>query len=323
MTTEHHKSSVESITVVELVNDALIRRLAGREAVVFGQNITAGSRISGLGKGLDSQQGVIAVNTPNSENSLMGFGFGLMLMGTDSAYLMKQHDFALLGLDHLTNTWNSVRPRMTKAAFIVLMVVVDSGFEGPQASLNNLDEFSSLTRCPVHFLNSRANVEAAFEESQAGGLHLMALSQTTLHSSLTDFQGASVKTAFGELITGDVPSKILIVFFGLDTAYFLEVLNQFRSSGFPADSLIFRKTIHSTESWEEFVTKYTSIVVVSTSKSEVTYAQKLALEISQSERSVKYFGRKSSERWSQVNEDQPEWSPSQIFKKWMESEHAI
>ena len=76
--------------------------------VIFGQNIISGSRISGLGNGIDKLNNIKAINTTNSENSLMGLGLGLALEGVPAIFLMKQHDFALLGLDQLTNTVNLI-----------------------------------------------------------------------------------------------------------------------------------------------------------------------------------------------------------------------
>lgn len=322
MKRENQETTDENAKVVEIVNGALIRRLSQNGGVVFGQNITAGSRVSGLGKAVDTQEGIIALNTPNSENSLMGFGLGLMLSGTDSAYLMKQHDFALLGLDHLTNTVNSSKLGWPTAAFIVLMVVVDSGFEGPQASLNNLDEFASLARSPVHYLNTKGNVEAAFESSLSGGLHLMAVSQKMLRNTFVQFPGASHQSSIGEWSVVSPGSEVLVVFFGLDTGYFRQVLAEFNNSGFQADSLITTKVSIPEDMANENLLKYKSIVVISTSKSEVSYAQKWALSLSQMSMPVRYFGREPSDLWSQVHEDRPELSPSDVFRKWIEFENG-
>ena len=322
MKRENQETTDENAKVVEIVNGALIRRFSKKGGVVFGQNITAGSRVSGLGNGIDTQEGIIALNTPNSENSLMGFGLGLMLSGTDSAFLMKQHDFALLGLDHLTNTVNSSKLGLPTAAFIVLMVVVDSGFEGPQASLNNLDEFASLSRSPVHYLNTKGNVEAAFQSTQSGGLHLMAVSQKMLRNKFDNLPGDLNQSSIGTLSIASSASEVLIVFFGLDLGYFREVLAEFQNAGFKADYLIAGSVSPSMSFGKEGISKYKSIVVISTSKSEISYAQKWALSLTQISIPVRYFGREPSDRWSKVNEDRPELSPSDVFRKWIEFENG-
>ena len=56
--------------------------------MVFGQNINAGSCLSGLTRGLSGPNNNITVlNTPNSENCLVGVGFGLMLNDVHSIFL--------------------------------------------------------------------------------------------------------------------------------------------------------------------------------------------------------------------------------------------
>ena len=63
--------------------------------IIFGQNVSAGSCLSGLTRGLKSAQGLQMINTPNCENAMVGFGFGMMLRGVDSMFIVKQHDFLL------------------------------------------------------------------------------------------------------------------------------------------------------------------------------------------------------------------------------------
>jgi pyruvate dehydrogenase E1 component beta subunit len=114
------------------------------DLVIFGQNIDAGSCLSGLTKGLSEVNSGITQNTQNSENTLVGCGFGLMLNGVSSIFFMKQLDFLLLGIDQIVNTYNVVRQGKPKASFTIFPVTVDSGYEGPQSSLNNLDDFCSI-----------------------------------------------------------------------------------------------------------------------------------------------------------------------------------
>ena len=107
--------------------------------VVFGQNINAGSCLSGLTRGLSGPNNNITVlNTPNSENCLVGVGFGLMLNDVHSIFFMKQLDFLLLGIDQIVNTYNVLRQTDHTTSFTIFPITMDSGYEGPQASLNNL-----------------------------------------------------------------------------------------------------------------------------------------------------------------------------------------
>jgi hypothetical protein len=281
----------------------------------------AGSRISGLGAGLDQQKNIITRNSPNVENSLMGFGLGLMLSGTDAALIMKQHDFALLGLDQLTNTVNVTKTYSLSASFIVMMVVVDSGFEGPQASLNNLDEFASLSRSPVHFLNTRENIDKAFKSSETPGLHMMALSQKNMKRALVSYADISEKTGIGELIRNSRQSSTLLVYFGLDLSYLNEINSEFISHNVATDHLIVSGISSSMKFDEPLISHYKSIVVIDTSKSEISYAQMFSYKIASGGRKVTYIGREPSIKWSYVNEDKPEITPITVYELWKGNSH--
>ena len=306
---------------VQYVNQSLRERFEGKRSVIFGQNIVAGSRISGLGAGLDNLESVTAINTPNVENSLMGFGLGLMLSGTDSAFLMKQHDFALLGLDQLTNTVNVARTLKPHASFIVFMVVVDSGYEGPQASLNNLDEFASLSRSPVYFLNTKKNIDFAFQQSKNPGLHFMVLSQSSMKKDLIDFGGSSVCVGSGELVQKEAKSQHLIIYFGSDLSYVQNLQIEFSTNQTETDILVINRLGLDVNVDKHLLKSYKSVVIVNQSKSQVSYAQKMAYEIS-SIVPVTYISRIPSPNWGQVFEDLPEISPAEVVKMWKDKLHA-
>lgn len=173
-------------TFCEEINKTIIDIFSKYDrSVIYGQNIIAGSRISGLGKNLEKIQNAFVFNSTNTENSLMGIGMGCSLMGVPSLYLMKQHDFALLGLDQLVNTYNLIRNKRMKAPFIVVMVVVDSGFEGPQSNLNNLDDFASITKANVHFLNTYEKISTFKDLNLSNDLHFLAISQKNLKKEIS------------------------------------------------------------------------------------------------------------------------------------------
>ncbi len=313
-------NSESNLNYVQYINKLTIERFSHKNSVIFGQNIIAGSRISGLGSNLDSQQGITAINTPNVENSLMGFGLGLMISGTDSAFIMKQHDFALLGLDQITNTVNVVKTYNLKASFILMMVVVDSGYEGPQASLNNLDEFASLSRSPVYFLNSQANIEYAFQSSRTPGFHIMAISQKSMKKPIVSYPSSTQLTPLGPVIENSIDSKALIIYFGLDLGYLTEIESIFKSKNLPVDFLIVSHIQGDMSIDSDYLSKYSSVLIVETSKSEVTYAQKLALSLTTVKRNVLYVGRQPSAEWSLVNPDLPEVTAIEIFNRWKVSQ---
>ena len=92
---------------IQCINDSLNKASdTENKFVVYGQNVVAGSCIGGLGRGIGDTANRTVINTPNVENTQVGVGFGLMLQGISSVYVMKQLDFLLLGIDQLTNTNN-------------------------------------------------------------------------------------------------------------------------------------------------------------------------------------------------------------------------
>ena len=117
---------------IEYVNGRIREELDGSSPMVlFGQNVTTGSCISGLTRGLVESGELRIINTPNVENTLVGVGLGLMLSGISSVFFMKQQDFLLLGIDHLVNTYNAVRIKQPAASFsIVTIVVLDRSHPG-------------------------------------------------------------------------------------------------------------------------------------------------------------------------------------------------
>lgn len=199
------------------INSNLVRYLSKNKfSVVFGQNLISGSRISGLGKNLDKIKDVYAFNSTNTENSLMGLGFGLAIQGMNSFYVMKQHDFALLGLDQLTNTNKLTKALKVKGTFTILMVVVDSGYEGPQSNLYNLNEFSSLINSPIYLLNCSKSIEKAFASTESP-LRIFAVSQKYLKAELEENNRTQVGNS-GFLKEGsstDPHTSVALVNFGL------------------------------------------------------------------------------------------------------------
>ena len=90
---------------IEFVNNLLKEEVSKHEQlVIFGQNVSAGSCIGGMTRGLSIPKSGRIINSTNSENALCGFGFGMMINDVSSIFFMKQLDFLLLGIDHLVNT---------------------------------------------------------------------------------------------------------------------------------------------------------------------------------------------------------------------------
>lgn len=136
----------------EFINDLIRKELATKNRLLaFGQNVSAGSCLGGLTKGLKLKSSSRIINTPNSENSLVGFGFGLMINNISSVYFMKQMDFLLLGIDQLVNTYGFIRnlyDDKNKTSFSIVATVYDGGYDGVQSSLNVFGDFCSIGRLP-------------------------------------------------------------------------------------------------------------------------------------------------------------------------------
>jgi hypothetical protein len=67
--------------------------------------------------------------------------------------------------------------------------------------------------------------------------------------------------------------------------------------------------------------KYASIIIIDTSKSEISYAQKLASDLKSKFDKILYVGRTQSDRWGYVNSDEPETNPSEILNMWTRSQN--
>ena len=281
--------------------------------IIFGQNIISGSRISGLGKDLEKISNVTALNTTNAENSLMGLGLGLALNGTPSMFIMKQHDFALLGLDQLTNSVNLIQNFGFNESFIIVMVVVDSGYEGPQASLNNLDEFASLSRQPLYFLNSKQNIEHAFECAKKPGLHIMALSQKQMKSPILNLPKGRMNSKDASNSSA-VNSENLIIYTGFNTELIEQLLIEARNMDTSFDLLL--NSMLPFPKFDEValdLRRYSRVAFIQDTKSLFTASHVEAIKIVSRSNEVRVFTRVPNLSWSSVFHDSPEYKTEEII----------
>ena len=156
--------------------------------VLFGQNVSTGSCLGGLTRGLSKIDGCDVFNTPNTENALVGMGFGLMLSGTPSALFMKQQDFLLLGIDHLRNTNNFLRQNIPSTSFTIVNITMDAGYEGIQSSLNNLMDFCAIAGCDGYTVSSKQEASSVIELCFARpGFRIISVSQRLFGAEILDF----------------------------------------------------------------------------------------------------------------------------------------
>lgn len=169
------------MTYIEFVNK-LLRKEAERHdnLAVFGQNVAAGSYIGGFTKGIKVNSTGRIINSTNSENSLCGLGFGVMLRGANAVFFMKQLDFLLLGIDQLVDTYNEIRnmPREPRGSFTIMPLIVDNGYQGPQSSLNNFADFCSIARIEGYAVTNKIDAENIISAKMVSpGFRIIGVSQ--------------------------------------------------------------------------------------------------------------------------------------------------
>ena len=162
--------------IIDIFNSTLCKTIK-KQSILFGQNITTGSRIAGMTNNIENIKDVEILNTQNSESSLMGFGLGLMLSKINAYYFAKQLDFILLGLDHIVNTFNYLVIQKIKHSFTIVTYIVDSGYEGPQSRFNCLAEFASMSKAKCKYLVFPEDIKYNLKYISKGGLNIMCLSQ--------------------------------------------------------------------------------------------------------------------------------------------------
>jgi pyruvate/2-oxoglutarate/acetoin dehydrogenase E1 component len=175
---------------VQYINSLIKEQVEGQsDIVLFGQNINAGSSLSGLTRGLSVKGNGLIINTQNSENLLVGVGFGLMLNDVSSVFFMKQMDFLLLGIDHLVNTYNIVRQSNPKASFTIFPVMVDSGYEGPQSALNNFDDFCSIAGVEGYSFTNKEDARRIISDQLVRpGFRILSTGQRLLREDVLDLE---------------------------------------------------------------------------------------------------------------------------------------
>lgn len=303
-------------TFTKTINVKINELCSNEPTIIFGQNIISGSRISGLGIGLENNINSLAINTTNTENSLFGMGFGILLTGINAIYLMKQHDFGLLGFDQLRHTNNLLRNLQIANNFRIIQVVVDSGMEGPQSNLNNLNEYSSISDAPVYFLNSLENIEFAFEQSKKDQLSVLAISQSTMKSPVLQISEKSVGTGIGRLYysASNYERKILLIAFATNSNFATQVRSQLEDLEFELDILLVshlkKYQLEESQIWG----KYQTIIVSDESKSVVSFSDLLLQELYRlyPEKTIIPLRNQQNKSWATVNEDTPGWEIESI-----------
>lgn len=169
------------MTYLSYINERIRAEVAKHSVVMYGQNITRGSCLGGLTRGIEAGRGGRAINTTNAENTLTGLGFGMLLQGQPSIFFMKQMDFLLLGIDQLVNTYNNIRSTRapdTLGSYTIFPITVDSGYQGPQSSLNTLADFCTIAKLRGYTLTNKWDTERILSRHLISpGMRLITVSQ--------------------------------------------------------------------------------------------------------------------------------------------------
>ncbi len=258
---------------IEYVNEIIRRESVARDyLVMFGQNVNAGSFIGGFTKGLSVTSKSKILNTPNSENTLVGFGFGVMLGGGSAIFFMKQLDFLFLGIDHLVNTYNMLRntSKIPKGSFTIMPIVVDNGYQGPQSSSNNFGDFCSMARIPGFAITNQYDAEGIIAKHMvSSGFRILAISQRLSKEDLINTGDPFDKDAEMKWVQYSEGNDVTIVCFNFTFPYGWQLKLNMELSGMT--SSLFNINYMTPIDWSPIIAsvkKTKRIVILDDSKSE-------------------------------------------------------
>ena len=173
---------------LEHVNALVKKEVASHPVIAFGQNITRGSCLGGFTRGIEPKKGGMTINSTNSENTLVGAGFGLMLEGASAIFFMKQLDFLLLGIDQLINTYNNIRSASVPKAlgsFTIMPLIVDNGYQGPQSSFNNFADVCTIAKIRGYTVTNKHDARRILSKHMVSrGFRIIAVSQRLFGTEL-------------------------------------------------------------------------------------------------------------------------------------------
>ena len=245
-------------------------------------------------------------NSQNSENMLVGNGFGMMLNGVSSIFFMKQLDFLLLGIDQLVNTYNIIRHQDINASFTIFPVTVDSGYEGPQAILNNLESFSSIADVEAYSFTNNIDSSLILQEYLLKpGFRILTSGQRLLQSDLLEMELVykDPELNFFQYSKGD---DACIFCLNHSLPYGLELKKEMLNRGLRAS--LFSINTHSNFESEVLIgeiRKSNNAILIDDSRGPNTALKTLALKIHQSIPNSKVISlvRQESERLLKPYED--------------------
>ena len=299
---------------LEFINKKIKENVAMHEKLVlFGQNINAGSCLGGLTRGLKVKNDSLIINSTNSENSLCGFGFGLMMSNISSIFFMKQLDFLLLGIDHLVNTFNIIRNNqqmISNASFTIMPIIVDSGFQGPQSSHNNLGDFCSIARIKGYTITNKFDAEKIIDSKLLSpGFRIIGVSQRLFKNEIIEPENVVFVNDEFSLFQYTDGKDVTIVCFNFSFPQGWDIMYKLKEKGI--ESSLFNVNSPVSINWEkiiENVGKTKKIIVIDDSKSVNVNCDALLAEICGNINLIKkiVFKKKLDKNWLNPIDDQME-----------------
>ncbi len=216
------KFSEKNKSILQSFNSNFVRNVK-KDTIIYGQNILAGSKVSGLCNGFNKIKNCKIFNTQNSEASLIGMGLGIMASNGRAIYVAKQLDFLLLGLDHIVNSYNSLLLQKRKGSFTIITYIVDTGNEGPQSRLNCLSDFASISKINCRFMLMSSDIKYNLKYLlNKSGFNLLCFSQKNINKKF-DLTPNKLNTDYSVYKFGN--KKKTIVLYGFSVYDFLEKKN--------------------------------------------------------------------------------------------------
>lgn len=269
---------------LEFINSLLKNEVAKHDnLVLFGQNISAGSCLGGLTRGLIIKDSGRVINSTNSENTLCGFGFGMMINGVSSVFFMKQLDFLLLGIDHLVNTYNIIRntKQENNSSFTIMPIVVDNGYQGPQSSFNNLPDMCSIARIPGFSISTKWEAEKIISnELVSPGFRIITISQRLFKEELPSPEKLYYSNDDNTVFQYGLGNDVTIVCFNFSFPQGYDLYQELKKNNINAS--IFNVTLATPTNWHkiiEDVQNTRKIVIIDDSKSQNLSCDALVTDI--------------------------------------------
>lgn len=308
------------MTYIEFVNE-LLRKEAERHdnLAVFGQNVAAGSYIGGFTKGIKVNSTGRIINSTNSENSLCGLGFGVMLRGANAVFFMKQLDFLLLGIDQLVDTYNEIRnmPGGPKGSFTIMPLIVDNGYQGLQSSLNNFADFCSIARIEGYAVTNKIDAENIISAKMVSpGFRIIGVSQRLFKDEIIFPEKLSYKNEDLTLFQYEDGKDATIVSFNFSFPQAWAIRNAMKEKGM--NPSLFNVNAMTPIAWTkiiENVKETRKLIVLDDSKSAnlPLYSLLAEAEAKAKPKKVIVLKRELDDSWLTPNKDYLEVDPNKVI----------